>query len=92
VLEHIISSTIRAHLDQHHILNEFQHGFRKHHSCETQLLATLEDLASSIDQKQQVDCLILDFSKAFDVVAHKRLLYKLGWYGINGTTHSWIEN
>ena len=78
VLEHIISSTIRAHLDQHNILNDFQHGFRKH-SCETQLLATLEALSSGIDDKQQIDCLILDFSKAFDVVAHRRVMYKLGW-------------
>ena len=92
VLEHIISSNIRAHLDQHNILNDFQHGFRKHHSCETQLIATLEDLSSGIDQKQQIDCLILDFSKAFDVVAHRRLIYKLGWYGIQGTTNTWIES
>ena len=92
VLEHIISSNIRAHLDQHDILNDFQHGFRKHHSCETQLIATLEDLSSGIDQKQQIDCLILDFSKAFDVVAHRRLIYKLGWYGIQGTTNTWIES
>ena len=92
VLEHIISSNIRAHLDQHNILNDFQHGFRKHHSCETQLIATLEDLSSGIDLKQQIDCLILDFSKAFDVVAHRRLIYKLGWYGIQGTTNTWIES
>ena len=91
VLEHIISSTIRAHLDNHNILNKFQHGFRKHHSCETQLLETLDDLSNGIDQKQQIDCLILDFSKAFDVVAHRRLLYKLGWYGIRGQTLNWIN-
>ncbi|XP_038077310.1 uncharacterized protein LOC119745157 [Patiria miniata] len=90
VLEHIIASNIRAHLDHHHILNDFQHGFRKHHSCETQLLTTLDDLTGAIDQKQQIDCLILDFSKAFDVLAHGRLLYKLGWYGINGPTNKWI--
>jgi retron-type reverse transcriptase len=35
--------------------------------------------------------LILDFSKAFDTVPHKRLLKKLESYGINGNILSWLE-
>ena len=34
---------------------------------------------------------ILDFSKAFDVVPHGHLLGKLSLYGINGPTLCWIE-
>ena len=34
ILEHIISSHIRQHLDQHKILSKLQHGFRKFFSCE----------------------------------------------------------
>ena len=36
--------------------------------------------------------LIMDFSKAFDKVPHKRLNYKLSWYGIRGDTLGWISN
>ena len=32
----------------------------------------------------------MDFSKAFDKVPHRRLNYKLDWYGIRGNTHEWI--
>ena len=35
---------------------------------------------------------ILDFSKAFDVVPHQRLLIKLDHYGIRGNTKRWIQN
>ena len=35
---------------------------------------------------------ILDFSKAFDKVSHKRLLYKLQWYGADPLTHAWIAD
>ena len=34
----------------------------------------------------------MDFSKAFDVVAHQKLLLKLAHYGIQGPTHTWITN
>ena len=34
---------------------------------------------------------ILDFSKAFDTVPHRRLLGKLSTYGINGPILRWIE-
>ena len=39
----------------------------------------------------QVDLLLLDFSKAFDTVPHKRLLSKLMYYGINGPLCEWIN-
>ena len=34
----------------------------------------------------------MDFTKAFDKVPHKRLLYKLKCYGIRGSTHKWIAS
>jgi hypothetical protein len=33
---------------------------------------------------------ILDFSKAFDKVSHRRLSHKLEYYGISGNTRRWI--
>ena len=34
----------------------------------------------------------MDFSKAFDKVAHNRRAYKLHQFGIRGHTLEWIEN
>ena len=35
-----------------------EHGFRKKHSCETQLLETINDLTSALDAGHEVDVLI----------------------------------
>ena len=68
------------------------HGFRKGHSCESQLLLTTHELLKYRDAKLQVDIGILDFSKAFDTVPHKRLLAKLRLYGIHGNVLRWIAS
>ena len=43
---------------------------------EHQLGLTCHDLAKMVNDSGQVDMLVLDFAKAFDIVAHKRLLGK----------------
>ena len=91
IFEHVIFHHIMKHLDQHHFLVDYQHGFRRQRSCETQLVVTIEELAKSLDSKTQTDMLILDFSKAFDTVAHQRLLLKLEHYGIRGQLLEWIK-
>ena len=90
LFEHILHSNIMNHLDKHNILTNRQHGFRKKHSCESQLILTIHDLVSSLDTRTPVDMIIMDFSKAFDTVPHKRLLLKLHHYGITGNIHTWI--
>ena len=90
LLEHIVHSHISRHLESHNILTPRQHGFRKHHSCETQLILGSHDWVSAVDAGHQVDIAIFDFSKAFDTVPHERLKAKLHTYGIRGKLLRWI--
>ena len=73
LFEHIL-----AHLEDHKVLTDLQHGFRSGRSCETQLVTTFQDPAQMHNKKgSQIDIAILDFSKAFDTVPHDGLLSKL---------------
>ena len=92
ILEHILHSNIISHLDENDTLTDTQHGFRKHHSCESQLLLTINDLAKSLNEGSQIDSILLDFSKAFDKVDHNKLCFKLDHYDVRGKTLSWIKN
>ena len=56
------------HFDYHQILADVQYGFRKKRSCETQLLVTIHGIAKNLAKGDQVDVVLLDFSKGFDKV------------------------
>ena len=56
----------------------------------------IHDLVSNLDPAvscghRQTHVIVMDFAKAFDMVRHKRLLYKLDFYGIRGSRHKWID-
>ena len=89
-MEHIIISQLMNYLESNNILTENQFGFREHHSCESQLLVAVNDIAKAMNNKLQVDLAVLDFFKAFDKVAHARLLHKLKYYGVRGTLLEWF--
>ena len=73
-----------GYLECNNILSTNQFGFHQKHSADLQLLLTVHDLASSLNDKAQTDCILLDFSKAFNKVSHKLLL--LRYYGITRET------
>ena len=50
IMEHIVHSHLMNFLESNNILSDYQHGFRKKRSCETQLLVTVHDLAAGLDR------------------------------------------
>ena len=79
------------------ILADCQHGFRSQRSCKTQRVLGYHDTGSNLDRalnrgQKQTDVIIIDFTKAFDKVPHRRLLYKLDYCGIRGSTHKWVSS
>ena len=64
-------------------LYEGQHGFRPGYSYESQVVTVCQDIADSLDEGVRTDAIITDFSKAFDLVPHDRLLTKIAATGVD---------
>ena len=90
-MEHIILHSIMNYLNTHNIINPNQHGFRPGFSCVTQLILLTDDILKAMDSHYQVDLVLSDFSKAFDTVAHNKVLDKFAHYSIQSNIHRWIS-
>ena len=80
VLEHIVASNLTKYLANSNILFELQHGFREKRSCETQMVMLIDEIAKNMQTGKQTDLILLDFSEAFNKVAHENLISKLHFY------------
>jgi hypothetical protein len=76
-MELVIASYLRKIWDKNDCLFGGQHGFRPGYSCESQVITVYQDIADSLDNGRRLDAIIIDFSKAFDLVPHYRLLTKI---------------
>lgn len=69
-----MASNIYSHLETNNFFFDNQHGFRKGFSCDMQLFELITDLHNNLDNNLETDCIFLNFSKAFDRVAHCRVI------------------
>ena len=75
------------------LLSKNQHGFVPRRSCVTNLLETLDYLTNELSKGNDVDEILLDLSKAFDLVPHNRLIYKIKeGYGLSEDLAKWIKD
>ena len=84
MFESIIKNQLLLYLEGGSIISRAQHGFLSKHSTTTNLLESLNDWTKSLESKQFVKVLYVDFEKAFDRVSVPKLLQKLKSIGISG--------
>jgi len=92
VVESVLHDALVQHLDKNELISESQHGFAKGFSCASNLLVFLETVTAELNAKHNVDTIYLDLAKAFDKVAHQRLMLKLKAHGIDGLVGNWIKS
>ena len=92
IYEKLMHNRVMEFLNKNNLLFEMQYGFRPGRSCEHALLNAQNQILDSLSKKQISLLLLIDFSKAFDIVEHPILLHKLKHYGIRGIALKWFES
>ncbi len=74
------------------VLSVYQSGFRKNHSTETAVIHVVDHILQHMDKQQVMGAVFIDLKKAFDLVNHECLLYKLEHYGFRGQLLDWFRS
>lgn len=92
VFERVIYNRLNKFIDKYNILTTQQFGFRKNRSTTLACYNLVKEVTECIDNKMPVAALLLDLSKAFDLIDHGLLLAKIEKYGLRGTAHDWLHS
>ena len=93
VLEKIVAAQLCDHLHRNNLFEEFQSGFRVHHSTETALVKVTNDLLLASDSGLVSVLVLLDLTAGFDTVDHSILLQRLEHViGIKLTAFDWFKS
>ena len=85
-------SKMLNYLRAHNLISRRQQAFLSRRSTSTNLLECINDWTAALNNKHGVAIAYryIDYAKAFDIVCHSKLLYKLEAYGIGGDMLKYI--
>ena len=97
----VVAERMSNAFEKEHFLSDAQAGFRRGQECVGQVGALLEILqrwtkperyaCGGVWKKLKAFACFIDLKKAYDMVPHEAMLYKLRAYGVSGRTYKFIR-
>ena len=93
ILERLFLSRLLPHINSSSNFNSFLSAYRPHHSTETALTFTLDNVFHAADTGSATLLVSLDLSAAFDSINHNILISRLSsCFGLTGLALDWISS
>ena len=90
-MKHVIAGYLRQVWEMSGWLYECQLGCRPGYSCDRQVVTVCQYIANSPVEGVGTGAVIIDFSKAFDLVPYDRLLTKIAATGVDLRVVVWVK-
>lgn len=90
-LDKIVFMQVYRFLNDNSILYKYQSGYRTSYSTQTALIRVTDDIRSAMDNRKLTILMLLDFTRAFDMVNHKLLLAILESYNFSVSVVKWFS-
>jgi len=90
-MEHVIAGYLRQVWEFCGWLDEGHHDFRPGYSYESQVVTVCQDIADSLDDGVRTNAIIIDFSKALDLIPHVRLFTKIEATEMDFKVVVWVQ-
>ncbi len=92
-IEKVVFNQLNNYLNSNGYLDNFQFGYRPHHSTETVFIKIINYIRFNSDSGKLSVLVLLDLSAAFDTVDHNILLERLeNWVGLSGIVLKWFKS
>ena len=92
VVEKVVYSRVYNFLSLTGQICETQYGFRANHSCEHAVAQVVGSVLKNLENKKSTISVMLDLSKAFDMIEHTIMLQKLELFGVRGVCLTWFRS
>lgn len=92
LFERCVFKYLFNYLRDNDLLSPDQSGYIPGDSTVCQLTTLYNSICKALDEKNSVQFIFFDLSKAFDRVWHEGLIYKLRLFGVRGHLLSWFQD
>ena len=82
MIEKVLLKQIMEHLNQNNLISHIHHGAVKQRSTQTLITEIYDQLIENLETGKEVALVLLDQSKAYDLINHRILLHKLQALGM----------
>ena len=92
ISERVALNQLTSYMNEKKCLSKHQSGNKKLHSCETLGVFMTDKVFKAMDSIELTVIVLLDFSKAFDNIDHRKLLTKLKALGLSLGALEWFKS